>query len=293
MQLSDTGVVQRKETPLEIDIINIEGNIASCKSTLLQRIETNPVMLRDLLFEHETQEYAGATVLLEPIEKWMSVGPDNTDLLGNMYSDPAKYGLACQLNIAATQFQATLHAVVLCVEKARLVDPCKTRRVLLVRERSPLSSREVFARALLDRGHWSSAEWTVYCNMHDQMAANFDSELNKRFPGVVCRTLGTVVLITDIDSSMARLRHRARPAEDSVDVKLLQDIGTRHHRLFISGTEPNAPGVKLIDHQVIVVNPLSLMAVLAGKVGKACLFVCAYSHKKSAARKAPGIFEMN
>lgn len=298
------------DPPYQVRLIAVEGNIAAGKSTLLEQLTREPARLASLLFARtdaaaESTEFDYARVVPEPLGKWTSVGAEGTDLLGAMYADPVANGMACQMNIVNTQLDAivdVLREVVMtasiaeCVaerdtDDSRVVPlgpprcapmPCKPTRILLVTERSTLSGKHVFARALLDKGKMPPAHWAVYCHSFDAAHALFREQVSKLFPrDVDLRVLGTVLLQVTPEQALRRAERRGRDAERGLPLELYEDLDRRHREVFA------LRGNKLVAHEIVAVDASTLTGVLRGKVKESVLQLALAARKKAAPPPPP------
>jgi len=283
-----------------VSIINVEGNIAAGKSTVLrilaERGIDGPTDLRDLLFTYDRTSYTDTCIVPEAVEEWTNVGVDGTDLLAAMYAEPKANALACQINILMSQARALINAIIQQVKSKRSVSTitgtpacvmsknreCATtyadtfdRRVLVVTERSLLSSREIFTRSMLDKGYITSAEWAVYMHCYDATRAMVRGELRAALGGdfELC-DIGTLMLVTPPEQALQRAKKRDRPAERLLELPVLDEIAKRHTRLFFCANE-------FVRCPVVAVDANLLMAVLKRKVHSRMLMCTVYGRAKS------------
>jgi deoxyadenosine/deoxycytidine kinase len=169
--------------------ISVEGNIGSGKSSLLDELEG---MLGP-----------NVECIPEPVDAlW-------TPYLDLFYRDPPRWGFLMQ-------------SMVLCTMAVRRPDPG-----VLLYERSPLSSKWVFERLLLERCIMTQEEGAVYDAMYGHMGWAPDAVVYVKTPAATC---------------MERVTQRCRATEqrDSLDLEYLEVVGAHHESLVRSlcGTTP-------------------------------------------------------
>lgn len=279
-----------------VNIVTIEGNIGVGKSTLLKKILQEPARLRDLLlWSVDKTAYTHAIIVPEPVAAWTAVGPQQTNLLSAMYADPERYGLACQLNILHTQLRELYASI-----KAYGITPLGSTehgrtsalavldgqgaarpvlRLLVVTERSPFSARNVFVRALCDRGHMSSAEEAVYDAAYACAMKAFQRDVDALFDGnVELRQLATVLLLTPPEVALERAHTRKRNGEEHLTLKTIADFDRRHTELFMRPShEQRVP----VGTPVVAVNADVLGNVLDGKASLSCLMARTFGVRKA------------
>lgn len=158
-------------------LVCVEGVVGSGKSTLMDRLSSTYTCLR------------------EPLEDW--------SLLAPMYDDMPFFA-------APFQFQVLFSFHKIYSTIARLDD-------VVIVERSPWSSKNVFVEAFRQNGHFQRDEYDVYCKFYDKIAYPVDAY---------------VYLKVDTEVAHRRILSRGRPQERSMTVDHLVDLNDRYDRAF-------------------------------------------------------------
>lgn len=278
-----------KKPAFEVTFIAVEGNIAAGKSTLLEQLRRKPTRLADLLFGVDGTKFDYARVVPEPLDRWMSVGTEGTDLLAAMYADPAGNAMACQMNIVNTQLDAIVEALrsVMAELEERIMRSLSTHahdlpdravRVLIVTERSTLSGMHVFASSMAEKGRMPPAHWAVYCESFEAAHALYRERVVKALGGgdvgVHCRQLGYVLLQCPPEQARARAEKRGRPAEAALSLSVFEELDRRHRKVFALRSN------EFVSGEIVWVDAAALGAVLNGKAKASVLQLSVLSRKK-------------
>ena len=123
-----------------VQIISIEGNIGSGKTTFLKKLKENYKHRKDICF------------LEEPLDKWLSIKDDEGNILDHFYKDKSKYSFS---------FQMMAYISRLAILKEKLED--KTQHYnFIITERSLFTDKEVFCKSLHNEGFISSIDYLIY-----------------------------------------------------------------------------------------------------------------------------------
>jgi deoxyadenosine/deoxycytidine kinase len=270
-----------KKPAFEVTFIAVEGNIAAGKSTLLEQLRRKPTRLADLLFGVDGAKFDYARVVPEPLDRWMSVGAEGTDLLAAMYADPAGNAMACQMNIVNTQLDAIvdeLRSVMSELSTQKRDLPDRAVRVLIVTERSTLSGMHVFASSMAEKGRMPPAHWAVYCESFEAAHALYRERVVKALGGgdvgVHCRQLGYVLLQCAPEQARARAEKRGRPAEAALSLSVFEELDRRHRKVFALRNN------EFVSGEIVWVDAAALGAVLNGKAKASVLQLSVLSRKK-------------
>jgi deoxyadenosine/deoxycytidine kinase len=173
-------------------IISLDGNIGAGKTTLLQAIQ---IAMPDV------------EVVLEPVDIWTSlVDADGKSLLALFYEDQRRWAYTFQTCALMTRMRALREA------KGKVV----------ITERSVLTDRFVFAKMLRDSCAMTDVEWTLYCRLWDQFAAELPVS-------------AVIYLTTGVGTSAERIVKRGRVGETmSLDYLATLDAA---HQQWIEGAE--------------------------------------------------------
>ena len=200
--------------------ILVEGNIAVGKSTFINRLEEK--------LGHN------ATVFNEPVDKWTNLR--GTNLLKEMYQDPARNSFAIQTYIQLTMAMT---------QQSMIYKPIK------VMERSLNSGRKVFTEAMKILGHINQTEY----NILDEWYQWLD---HRNIP-----TNQIIYLRSSPDLALRRLRQRNRPEEANVNLDYLTLIHDLHENWLIHQKPRYLPPVKIIDQDQSLEETLSAADQLA------------------------------
>ena len=162
-------------------LISIEGNTASGKSTLLRMAE--PMLLQ-----------CGYDVAYEPVEAF-------PQLLQAFYENPKQYALALQSLIIRSYFSLLRHSGAL----------------IIIVERSPLSSLQVFAKNLLDQGILGAADYALLRVIFRRYGWYPDAMVYLKTPAATCHQ---------------RLQQRAKGPDLDISGEYLQQLEYRHEQMI-------------------------------------------------------------
>jgi len=178
-------------------IINIEGNIGTGKSTILQKLQD----------ELEIHYKNRVLFLKEPVDKWDTIKDSNdTTILKHFYQDSQKYAFPFQIMACCTRIAN--------VKKAIQNNPeCK----IIICERSIEADANIFAKMLYDDGVMNEMEYKIYNLFYDEHKDNY-------------RPTGYVYLDTNADVCLNRIKKRSRDGEASIALEYLQRCQQYHDK---------------------------------------------------------------
>ena len=120
-------------------IFFIEGNIASGKTTLLEKVDNKIIKGKRI------------RIVLEPISQWIEKYRDaENNLLGHFYKDSKKWAFAFQMVVLMNRYK--------CITEMRSKYPDD----ILVFERSLHTDRKCFALNCHENGDINDIEWKIY-----------------------------------------------------------------------------------------------------------------------------------
>ena len=177
-------------------IINIEGNIGTGKSTILQK-------LQDELEIHYKNK---VLFLKEPVDKWDTIKDSNdTTILKHFYQDSQKYAFLSKY-LCCTRIAN--------VKKAIQNNPqCK----IIICERSIEADANIFAKMLYDDGVMNEMEYKIYNLFYDEHKDNY-------------RPTGYVYLDTNANICLNRIKKRSRDGEANIALEYLQRCQQYHDK---------------------------------------------------------------
>lgn len=185
-----------------INMVSIDGNIGSGKSTLMSELEIYFSNNKNIVF------------LKEPTEDWKYITDENgITILEKFYENPTKYGFSFQimayisrLNIMKESFQ-------------------KNPDAIFITERSLFTDKLVFAKMLFDSGNIELINYKIYLQWFNTFA--------KDFP------VSKVIYInTEPEICHQRIEKRSRTGESNIPLEYLENCHKYHtDMLDISSTD--------------------------------------------------------
>lgn len=131
-------------------------------------------------------------VFLEPVDDWK-------DWLSEFYANPSRWGMSFNINVLMSFNQ------------------WKNNEFLSLYERSPVSNRYVFSKLQYDQGRMNKLELELFEKVYDKLAWT---------PDVV------IYIRTNPETSMERMKKRARQCEDEVPLDYLQAVHQKYEDIF-------------------------------------------------------------
>jgi len=178
-------------------VISLDGNIGAGKSTLLEALRV---------------EMPDVEVVLEPVGLWSSLkDADGKSLLELFYEDKRRWAYTFQNFALLSRAKALAEAI------------GKTKKTVIITERSPLTDRYVFAEMLRDSGDLSELEWTLYLRWYDSFTKNIP-------------VTGIIHLTTDVERSADHIIRRGRAGEESMSLEYLRLLDLQH-RIWLDSTD--------------------------------------------------------
>jgi deoxycitidine kinase/deoxyguanosine kinase len=183
----------------DVVVISIDGNIGAGKSTLLEAV-------RVAMPEVE--------VVVEPVAEWENLKTaDGKSLLAHFYDDSKRWGYTFQNCAILTRIIALKNAIK------------KTKKRVIVTERSVMTDRYVFAEMNRDCGNIDELEWDLYMKWFDNFAADLPVK-------------GVIHVTTDVNTSADRIVSRGREGEDGIPKDYLTSLDAQHYKWLDSTDLP-------------------------------------------------------
>uniref|UniRef100_A0A8C2YBK1 Deoxyguanosine kinase n=1 Tax=Coturnix japonica TaxID=93934 RepID=A0A8C2YBK1_COTJA len=135
--------------------------------------------------------------------------PQGGNLLQRLYRDPARWAFTFQTLSCLGRLRAQLE---------RPLGPVR------VSERSVYSDRYVFAKSLFEAGQLDAVEWAVYQEWHTFLVGQL---------GAHTAPHAFLYLRASPQRCLERLRGRARPEEQDVTLRYLQQLHAQHERWLL------------------------------------------------------------
>ena len=178
-------------------IISIEGNIGSGKSTFLSFIKNN-FNDPNIIF------------LQEPVSEWDNIKDSNgITILQKFYENQKKYSFAFQMMAYISRLNL--------LKKTILEHPDS----IIITERCLNTDRYVFAKMLYDSGKLEDVEYQIYINWFDSF-----NDIQK--------SQKTIYLKTDPDICFKRICKRNRDGESNISLEYLIECDKYHNNMIDS-----------------------------------------------------------
>lgn len=178
------------------NIISIEGNIGTGKSTLVQ-------MLKDTY-----KNNPNIVFLQEPVDMWNTIKDTNGEtILSKFYGDQDKYAFSFQMMAYISRISI--------LKKAIKSNPGKT----IISERCVLTDRNVFAKMLYDSGKIEDVNYQIYLQWFDEFIEEVPVS-------------GIVYVRADPEVSYERVMKRAREGE-VIPLEYLEECH-KYHESWLS-----------------------------------------------------------
>lgn len=190
-----------------IEIISIEGNIGSGKTTFLSYLKDKLKNFQNVLFVDE------------PVDEWNEIKDGETTLLQKFYEDNNKYAFQLQIVALTTKLMALTKAI----ETANHL-LLTYKRVYIITERSLYTDKFVFAKMLYDNGIMNSISYSIY-NKYFAVDANIYATK-------------IIYIKTDPNNCHNRINVRNRAGEKQIDESYLLNCN-KYHEEYISIMEKN------------------------------------------------------
>lgn len=194
-----------------VQIISIEGNIGSGKSTLVN-------MLKKWFSMDETKNYlnkekSNIIFLEEPVEEWNTItNKEGKTMIQLFYEDKKKYSFAFQMMAYISRLST--------LKKTIETNP----NSIIICERSLYTDKNVFAKMLYDDGYIEEAEYKIYTKWFNSFIqeASIDS---------------IFYIQTDPSICYERIHKRNRKGEETIPFEYLKKCGEYHDEWLISKCE--------------------------------------------------------
>jgi deoxyadenosine/deoxycytidine kinase len=179
-----------------INMISIDGNIGSGKSTLMGELELYFSDNKNIVF------------LKEPTEDWKSITDENgITILEKFYENPSKYGFSFQI-------MAYISRLNIMKEEQK-----KNPNAIFITERSLFTDKLVFAKMLFDSGNIELINYKIYLQWFDTFADDFP--------------VSKVIYVnTEPEICHQRIVKRSRTGESNIPLDYLQNCHKYHTNML-------------------------------------------------------------
>jgi deoxyadenosine/deoxycytidine kinase len=233
--------MQKDSKPI---VISLDGNIGAGKSTLLEALR---IAMPDV------------EVVLEPVGVWSALkDADGKSLLELFYEDKRRWAYTFQNFALLTRSKALAEAMT------------RTKKTVIITERSPLTDRYVFAEMLRDSGDINELEWTLYLRWYDSFTKNIPVN-------------GVIHLTTDVARSADYIIRRSRAGEEGMSLDYLKALDLQH-RIWLDATDLPVLRINVAEGDE---PPLAVIQEFIGSLNKhrngpCASVVCNFCHPEEA-----------
>lgn len=169
---------------------SVEGNIGSGKTTLV-----------NLLQKHDSVE-----IVKEPVDLWMKIGLNETNILQAFYKDPKKYAFLFQMIVYSTM-----------VDEHNMEQVKQTR----ISERYPDSSMGVFGNLCIKNELMDDVEASAYKHWYEWLRAKYTIK-----PDCI------IYIGTSPEKCYERIQKRGRKEEEGITLEYLKQVHQMHLEFF-------------------------------------------------------------
>ena len=182
-----------------IEIISIDGNIGSGKSTLMANLRQH------------YKEDVNVVFLKEPVDEWVKIKDKNgITILEKFYEDTEKY---------AFSFQMMAYISRLKVLKDTLKNINSTKKTIIISERSLYTDKMVFAKMLYDTNKIDHVNYQIYLNWFDAFSEEFP--------------VHKIIYVKTVpEKCNSRILKRAREGENLIPLEYLQSCHMYHNNMI-------------------------------------------------------------
>ena len=129
---------------LNYEIVSIEGNIGSGKSTLMKYLKENFKNNSHVIF------------LKEPVDEWEKIKDNNgKTILKKFYGDQEKYSFSFQMMAYISRLNVLREAL-------KSINPLSDKKYIIITERSLYTDKLVFAKMLYETGKMEDVNYQIY-----------------------------------------------------------------------------------------------------------------------------------
>jgi len=177
-------------------IISIEGNIGSGKSTILNSLKEYFKSNQKIVF------------LQEPVAEWNEIrDKNNITILSKFYENQKKYSFAFQMMAYISRLSLLKDTI------AKYPDS------IIITERCLNTDRHVFAKMLYDSGNLEDIEYQIYLKWFDHFSN-------------IMKIQKIIYLKTNPNTCHHRINKRNRDGESNISIDYLQNCHTYHENMI-------------------------------------------------------------
>lgn len=185
------------------ELVSIEGNIGSGKSTIVQQ-------LKKQLVNTDNVNYI---FIDEPVDEWNEIKDENgKTMIEKYYSNVEKYSFAFQM-------MAFISRIVALDNLISKTNPNK--KTYLITERSIFTDKYVFAKMLFDSKKIEDVEYMIYNKWFTHLSKNI--KINK-----------IIYVNTSHEKCFERIQKRSRDGEQLIEMSYLKDCQNYHENMVLN-----------------------------------------------------------
>ena len=184
-----------------INMISIDGNIGSGKSTLMGNLKSYFSNNKNVVF------------LKEPVDEWETITDENgITILEKFYENPSKYGFSFQIMAYISRLDVIRKEIK------------KNPDAIFISERSLFTDKLVFAKMLFDSGNIELVNYKIYLKWFDTFADDFP--------------VSKVIYVnTNPEICHMRIEKRSRTGESNIPLDYLQNCHKYHNNMLDVNSE--------------------------------------------------------
>lgn len=195
----------------DIQIISIEGNIGSGKSTFIEHLKKYYKNNQCILF------------LKEPVDDWMKITDNQgVSILEKFYADQHKYAFSFQMMAYITRLN-TLRDIIKNIKSAYINNETHEKgvnnKIVIITERTLYTDKFVFAKMLYESGKIEEVNYQIYLKWFNTFAEEFP--IHK-----------LVYIKTNPDECYSRISNRNRDGETNISIDYLRSCNTYHDNML-------------------------------------------------------------
>jgi deoxyadenosine/deoxycytidine kinase len=182
------------------NVVSIDGNIGSGKSTLMANLREHYKDNVDVVF------------LKEPVDEWAEIKDENgITILEKFYEDSEKYAFSFQMMAYISRLKV-LKDVVKNIKQT-------SKKTILISERSLYTDKMVFAKMLYDSKKIEDINYQIYLNWFDTFSEEFP--VHK-----------VIYVKTEPEKCHSRILKRAREGENLIPLEYLKNCDEYHDNML-------------------------------------------------------------
>ena len=187
----------------EVKIFDISGNIGVGKSEIISKLKQLTENRNDFI------------IVDEPVDIWEKTYVNGKNILEAFYENKENMAFTFQMFVMDTIYQRLLEIRSQAKEKSKKLG----KPVIVIMERTLLSSYNVFAKMLYNEKYINGYEWICYTQYYNRIVNNI--EIN-----------GYIYIRTDPKTCFNRIKTRGRPGEDNITLTYLRKCDMYHETFY-------------------------------------------------------------